>query len=138
MFAVKSTAVWLRYPRARENCRGGEFLTEHDSASRLNTKTETVFIYNKIGNIISFIVTGLYVTDSQSGFKIMTRRFAEKLNIDYNGFEFCIDIIKKAQMNRFLVAEAPVSVVYTKDTLSKGQSFKEGLMMLGRLFNPFT
>lgn len=94
--------------------------------------------YNKIGNIISFLVTGLYVTDSQSGFKIMTRRFAEKLEIDYNGFEFCIDIIKKANMYKFKVAEAPVSVIYTKDTMAKGQSFKEGLMMLGRLFNPFT
>jgi glycosyltransferase involved in cell wall biosynthesis len=95
-------------------------------------------LYNKVGNIISYLVTGLYVTDSQSGFKIMTRRFAEKLQIDYNGFEFCIDIIKKAHMHKFKVAEAPVSVVYTKETLAKGQSFKEGLLMLGRLFNPFT
>ena len=94
--------------------------------------------YNFVGNFISYIITGLYVTDSQSGFKIMTRRFAEKLNIDYNGFEFCIDIIKKAKMNRFEVAETPVSVIYTKDTMSKGQSFREGLLMLGRLFNPFT
>ena len=94
-------------------------------------------IYNMIGNFISYLVTGLYVTDSQSGFKIMTRRFAEKLQIDYNGFEFCIDIIKKANMYHFKVAEAPVSVVYTKETLAKGQSFREGLMMLGRLFNPF-
>ena len=94
-------------------------------------------LYNQVGNIISYLVTGLYVTDSQSGFKIMTRRFAEKLQIDYNGFEFCIDIIKKANMFQFKVAEAPVSVVYTKETLAKGQSFREGLMMLGRLFNPF-
>jgi hypothetical protein len=94
--------------------------------------------YNFAGNLISYLVTGLYVTDSQSGFKIMTRRFAEKLEIDYNGFEFCIDIIKKANMNRFKVAESPVSVIYTEDTMAKGQSFREGLMMLGRLFNPFT
>jgi glycosyltransferase involved in cell wall biosynthesis len=103
-----------------------------------NTIPTSRRFYNKIGNMISYLVTGLYVTDSQSGFKIMTRRFAEKLEIDYNGFEFCIDIIKKAHMNKFKVAEAPVSVIYTKDTMAKGQSFKEGLMMLGRLFNPFT
>ena len=94
--------------------------------------------YNLIGNVISFLITGLYVTDSQSGFKVMTRQFAEKLNIDYNGFEFCIDIIKKARMNRFQVAETPVSVVYTEETMAKGQSFRQGLLMLGRLFNPFT
>lgn len=95
-------------------------------------------MYNFFGNFISYLITGLYITDSQSGFKIMTRRFAEKLNIDYNGFEFCIDIIKKAKMNQFKVAEAPVSVIYTKETMAKGQSFREGLLMLGRLFNPFT
>lgn len=109
--------------------------------SRFLKKNEIPFtrrVYNLIGNMISFVITGLYVTDSQSGFKIMTRRFAEKLNIDYNGFEFCIDIIKKAKMNRFKVAEAPVSVVYTKETMAKGQSFRQGLLMLGRLFNPFT
>lgn len=110
---------------------GSRFLRENDiPASRR--------FYNFIGNLISFAITGIYVTDSQSGFKIMTRRFAEQLSIDYNGFEFCIDIIKKARMNRLKIAEIPVSVVYTSDTLSKGQSFREGLMMLGRLFNPFT
>ncbi len=110
---------------------GSRFLRKNDiPASRR--------FYNFIGNMISFLVTGLYVTDSQSGFKLMTKRFAEKLNIDYNGFEFCIDIIKKARMNRFKVAETPVSVSYTKETMAKGQSFREGLMMLGRLFNPFT
>jgi len=95
-------------------------------------------VFNYIGNVISFLITGLYVTDSQSGYKVMSRRFAEKLNIDYNGFEFCIDIIKKAHMNQFKVAEIPVSVVYTKETMAKGQSFKQGVMMLGRLFNPFS
>lgn len=94
-------------------------------------------LYNRVGNLISFLVTGLYVTDSQSGLKIMTKNFAQQLEIDYNGFEFCIDIIKKANMNDFVVAEEPVSVIYTKETMAKGQSFREGLMMLGRLFNPF-
>ncbi len=95
-------------------------------------------LYNWFGNMVSFLVTGIYVTDSQSGLKIMTRSFAEKLKIDFNGFEFCIDIIKQAHLHKFKIAEFPVSVVYTRETLAKGQNFKEGLLMLGRLFNPFT
>ncbi len=94
-------------------------------------------VYNYAGNIISYFKTGLMLSDSQSGLKIMTRNFAEDLNIDYNGFEFCIDIIKKARLKNWKVTEMPISVTYTKDTMSKGQSFQNGLMMLGRLLNPF-
>lgn len=93
--------------------------------------------YNLVGNIISYVKTGLLVSDSQSGLKVMSRAFAKKLSIDQNGFEFCIDIIKKARLEGAIVAEMPVGVTYTKETLAKGQSFRQGLMMLGRLLNPF-
>ena len=94
-------------------------------------------LYNFFGNWISYIKTGLMVTDSQSGIKILSRKFAEELTIDYNGFEFCIDIIKKARLQEVKVAEFPVGVTYTKETMQKGQSFGNGLIMLGRLLNPF-
>ena len=109
---------------------GSRFLTKNDiPVSRL--------IYNFFGNLVSFFKTGLLVTDSQSGLKVMRRSFAEKLYIDYNGFEFCIDIIKKAKLNGASISEEPIGVRYTKDTMSKGQNFQEGLMMLGKLLNPF-
>ena len=95
-------------------------------------------MYNWVGNVVSYIKTGLAVSDSQSGIKIMTRSFAKKLTIDHNGFEFCIDIIKKAKLNSADVEEAPVAVVYTKETLAKGQNFANGVMMMGKLFNPFS
>ncbi len=109
---------------------GSRFMTKNDiPVSRQ--------IYNFFGNLVSFFKTGLLVSDSQSGLKVMRRSFAEKLYIDYNGFEFCIDIIKKAKLNRASVAEEPIGVSYTRDTMSKGQYFQEGLMMLGKLLNPF-
>ena len=94
-------------------------------------------IYNYVGNMVSYYKTGSIVSDSQSGLKVMTRRFAEKLYIDYNGFEFSIDIIRKARLNRIKIAESPVGVRYTKDTLAKGQNFQNGITMLWRLLNPF-
>lgn len=95
-------------------------------------------IYNWVGNVISYIKTGLIVSDSQSGIKVMTSNFARKLYIDHNGYEFCIDIIKKARLHEAEVEEAPVAVIYTKETLAKGQNFANGVMMLGKLFNPFS
>ena len=110
---------------------GSRFLTE-------NTIPTIRIMYNMVGNWISWMKTGLRVSDSQSGLKVMSLNFAQKLAIDYNGFEFCIDIIKKAKLQKVNVGESAVGVTYTKETLEKGQSFSNGLMMLGRLMNPFS
>ena len=56
--------------------------------------------FNLIGNVVNYFVTGLVISDSQSGMKVMSRRFAENLTITYNGFEFCIEIIKNAKINK--------------------------------------
>ncbi len=97
----------------------------------------TRLFYNFFGNLISFLVTGIYLSDSQSGMKVMNRSFADKLNLSFDGFEFCIEIIKQAQIHKIKVGEIPIDVKYTKDTLSKGQNFQTGLGMLLKLFNPF-
>jgi len=97
----------------------------------------TRMIFNFLGNIINFFVTGLVVSDSQSGMKVMSRRFAENLEITYNGFEFCIEIIKNAKINKSNVYEYPIDVMYTEETMKKGQNIFTGFEMVGKLFNPF-
>lgn len=98
----------------------------------------TRLFYNFFGNIISFLITGRYLTDSQSGMKVMNRNFADKLELSFDGFEFCIEIIKQAQIHKVKIGEIPIDVKYTKDTLSKGQNLQTGLSMLLKLFNPFS
>jgi len=62
---------------------GSRFLKE-------NSIPVSRMFYNYVGNWVSYFKTGLMVTDSQSGLKVMSRRFAEQLTIDYNGFELHI------------------------------------------------
>lgn len=93
--------------------------------------------FNILGNVINFFITGLVITDSQSGMKVMSRRFAENLTITYNGYEFCIEIIKNAKINRSSVYEYPIDVSYSKETMEKGQNIFTGFSMIGKLFNPF-
>lgn len=94
-------------------------------------------IMNFIGNVVSYFVTGLVITDSQSGMKVMSRRFADDLTITYNGFEFCIEIIKNAKINRSNIYEYPIDVMYSKETMKKGQNIFSGFEMMGKLLNPF-
>jgi len=95
-------------------------------------------IYNFFGNFISFLITGVYLSDSQSGMKAMSQKFAKQLDISFDGFEFCIEIIKQAKIHNAKVGEIPIDVRYTADTMSKGQNFQTGLGMLLKLFNPFS
>lgn len=94
-------------------------------------------ILNFIGNIINFFITGLIITDSQSGMKVMSRRFAKDLAITFNGYEFCIEIIKNAKISKRNIYEYPINVLYTKETMGKGQNVFNGFEMVGKLFNPF-
>lgn len=94
-------------------------------------------VYNKIGNVISYLITGLYLSDSQSGVKAMNRKFAKILDIKHNGFEFCIEIIKQAKIANIKVKEIPVNVRYSRETMRKGQNLLTGFNMVARLLKPF-
>lgn len=93
----------------------------------------TRVIYNKIGNFVTWLFTGLYVSDSQSGMKALRAEYARKARITRNGYEFCIEIIKHARLMKASLCEAPISVIYTKETMRKGQSFLTGAHMLLRM-----
>jgi|GEM_PF-402054 len=109
---------------------GSRFLQKNNiPASRI--------FYNKIGNIISFFLTGKMLTDSQSGLKAISGHLAKSMDLNYDGFEFCMEIIKHANFTKAKVSEIPVDVRYTSQTRAKGQSFRSGLDMISRIFSPF-
>ncbi len=90
----------------------------------------TRVVYNKIANWINFALTGLHVTDSQTGFKAFTTKYARNLRITHKGFEFCIEMLDHARKTKVKLAEFPVRVFYTKETMSKGQNLLTGIKML--------
>lgn len=109
---------------------GSRFLKE-------NTIPKSRIFFNRAGNLISLMLTGKYMTDSQSGLKVMTGELARKISIEYNGFEFCMEIIKNARAHDAKISELPVSVMYDKETTEKGQNLMSGLNMIKRILSPF-
>lgn len=91
-------------------------------------------VFNAIGNMVTFLFFGLWVSDSQSGFKVFTKKAVEKIDIHSNGYEFCSELIWEFRIQKFHVEEFPISVTYTKRSLSKGQSFFVGTKTFFRLF----
>lgn len=84
-------------------------------------------LFNTIGNIITFLAAGLWVRDSQCGFKVFGPKALREVHLQTRGFEFCTEIIREAHQRRWRVAEVPVKVVYSAYTLAKGQSFAMGV-----------
>lgn len=107
--------------------------------SRFLKKTNNIpydrVIYNKIANLISYVVTGIYISDSQSGYRCMTREFAQANPLEWNGFEYCIEMLKNVRSHNYSIKEVPIDVKYTKETLKKGQGFWTGLKTLGRIIS---
>ena len=91
-------------------------------------------IANFVGSFVTWFFFGLFVWDSQSGFKVFNRRAIEKVNISFDTFEFCSEIIGEINKNKLSYKEVPIDVIYSSHSLGKvhGQSIKNGFKMILR------
>lgn len=94
-------------------------------------------LYNKIGNWMTGVLFGLFVTDSQSGMKAFTADFAVRSELRFNGYEFCTEFIRLISENNATYREVPIKVLYTEETLAKGQSLQNGFKMAINLLRYF-
>lgn len=84
-------------------------------------------IFNAIGNIVTLFATGVWVSDSQCGYKAFGAKAAAQLRLRTSGFEFCTEIVREAAAHRWRIRQVPVKVIYSEYTLAKGQSFANGM-----------
>lgn len=83
--------------------------------------------FNCIGNIVTFFATGLWIRDSQCGYKVFGPKALRQVSIRMNGYEFCTEIVREAAQHHWKILEIPVKVLYSEYTLAKGQSFANGV-----------
>jgi len=104
--------------------------------SRFLTKNEIPRLRiwgNKIANGITFFLSGISVSDSQSGFKVFSRHAISRINITANGFEFCTEIIRAIANENLSYAEYPIKVYYSEESMAKGQNFSTGIVTVFKL-----
>lgn len=88
---------------------------------------------NKLGNLLTWALFGLKVSDSQSGFRAFSRKAARMIRIHSNGFESSSEIIREIGWYKLKYKEVPISVTYTNYSRSKGQSFANGVLTVLKL-----
>lgn len=90
-------------------------------------------IANGIGNFLTFMVTGIYLADTQCGFKVFGPRALQQVHLKMAGFEFCTEIIREAAQYHWKIVSVPSKVMYSEYTLAKGQSFANGLRTAAKI-----
>ncbi|MGH7544435.1 MAG: glycosyltransferase family 2 protein [Gemmatimonadota bacterium] len=90
-------------------------------------------VANRCANLATWALFGVHVSDTQSGFRALSRRAAEALDLRTSRMEVSSEIVAEAARHGFRIAEVPITVIYTEYSLSKGQSFGVGLETLAKL-----
>jgi hypothetical protein len=79
-------------------------------------------IGNKCLSIITFILFGVKVTDSQSGLRIFSKAALDSLKWRTHGYEFASEVLWRAKQGKLRINEFPIKAIYTEYSTSKGQN----------------
>ncbi len=90
---------------------------------------------NWIGNLITWYFYGLWVTDSQSGFRAYSKKAAHLIDTRSDRYDYESEVIRELRLHRLSFVEIPVEVRYTSYSMGKPerQSFINGLKTFGRI-----
>lgn len=88
---------------------------------------------NRLANAVTGLLFGVWVSDTQSGYRAFSYQAATELVIRTSTMEVSSEIVREIGRNHWRLVEVPITVAYTDYSLSKGQSFGKGLETLWKL-----
>ena len=87
----------------------------------------------KMAVVFTRFTTGLNLTDVHNGLRAMTADAARKLSFTEDGMAHASQILSMAARLKLRVHEVPCSIVYSEQSLAKGQRSSAAFRVLGRL-----
>lgn len=76
----------------------------------------------KLAVWFSNITSGVHLTDTHNGLRVIRRSAAERLKLELPDFSHASEIIERIGQQHFSYAEVPVTIVYSEYSRGKGQS----------------
>lgn len=88
--------------------------------------------HNYIGNMLVWMLYGLWVTDSQSGFRAYSKKAIEKIDTQTDRYEYDSEVIREIHRHQLKFIEIPIEVRYTEYSMGKVQkmNLKNGFKTL--------
>jgi glycosyltransferase involved in cell wall biosynthesis len=85
---------------------------------------------NSVMNLLTRIFYKVNVSDSQTGFRAITKDALKKININARGYLISSEFIREVNDNNIPFAEVPIQTIYTPETQAKGTNVKEAFKIL--------
>lgn len=90
-------------------------------------------LINWVANVVTWLLFGVWTTDSQSGLRAFSRRAVEQIRIKTNRMEVSSEIIAEVGRLGLRLAEVPIKAIYTTYSREKGQSNTNSFAILSNL-----
>ncbi|MEK7153899.1 MAG: glycosyltransferase family 2 protein [Patescibacteria group bacterium] len=84
--------------------------------------SKTKRLGNKGLSLITYLLFGVNVTDSQSGLRIFSKKALNELKWKTSGYEFCSEMLWRAKQQKLRIGEYPIKAIYTDYSKAKGQN----------------
>ncbi len=81
----------------------------------------------KLGIFVVLILYRIKITDSQSGFRAMSKKAATKINLSADRMEHAGEFFHEIKRNNLKYKEVPITVIYDKYSLKKGQDWAHSI-----------
>ncbi len=91
-------------------------------------------LINILSNIATYILFGIYTSDSQSGLRAFNKISLNKIEIKTQKMEVSSEIFKEIKRNNLKFTEIPIVAVYTEYSRRKGQKNSNALPIFIKLF----
>lgn len=85
-------------------------------------------------SFITYLLFGINSTDSQSGLRLFSRKALETLHWETNGYEFCSEMLWRANQQKLIIDEYPIKAIYTEYSKAKGQNNWNAIIIIKTLF----
>ncbi len=83
------------------------------------------FLVNKTTSLVTSILAGIRVNDSQSGYRLITSFLIKKINLETSRFQMETEIIVKAAKAGFSIGEVPIKTIYFENFKSHINPFTD-------------
>ncbi len=88
------------------------------------------FLVNKTTSLVTSILAGVRVNDSQSGYRLIKKNLIEKINLKTRRFQMETEIIVKAARAGFSIDEVPIKTIYFEKFKSYINPFSDTLRFI--------
>ena len=103
----------------------------------LNGAHKNIPLYRRLGlwvlNVTTILASGVKITDSQSGFRALSRKALEVLNLNFSGYNVESEMIHQVSEKGLRIVEVPINVRYDVPNRHKKHPIAHGVGVLARI-----